>query len=184
VSGKSVRPVCWPAVVQAVSPCLARHTLGRVALIALLLVLRGRRASGAASGRSLPLTSSACNGPMWASAAADRARQEARDARARGPRRGVGGGPLARRHSLFTAGHPSPPVARRRGRWIGMVEDAPGVPTLNLNDGSSRYGSPARSRRNSDRGTLERRPLTAGLQRVALTGRDGPNLAPPSRARF
>jgi hypothetical protein len=33
VRGKSVRPVCWPERLHAVSPCLARQMIGRTALM-------------------------------------------------------------------------------------------------------------------------------------------------------
>jgi hypothetical protein len=32
VSGRSVRPVCWPVIVHAVSPWRARYTIGKVSL--------------------------------------------------------------------------------------------------------------------------------------------------------
>src|SRR5262249_36338072 len=37
VSGRSVRPVCWPESVHAVSPCRARYTMGSTSLIGSLL---------------------------------------------------------------------------------------------------------------------------------------------------
>ena len=46
VRGKSVRPVCWPERLHAVSPCLARQMIGRTALMVSSLQLRPPGTSG------------------------------------------------------------------------------------------------------------------------------------------
>jgi hypothetical protein len=46
VRGKSVRPVCWPERLHAVSPCLARQMIGRTALMVSPLQLRPAGACG------------------------------------------------------------------------------------------------------------------------------------------